>query len=78
MLHPVAELRQDFVRHVGRVLGDEKHPHALGADQPHHLLDLVHQRIRCVCKQQVRFVEEEHQFRLVEVACFGQVFEQFG
>ncbi len=42
MLHAVAELAQHRVRHVERVLRDEVHAHALGADQPHHLLDLVH------------------------------------
>src|SRR5438067_6070027 len=39
MLHPVAELPGDFLGNVNRVLRDEIDADALGADQPHHLLD---------------------------------------
>ncbi len=46
MLHAVAELGQHLVRHVERILRDEIDPDALRADQPHHLLDLVEQRLR--------------------------------
>ena len=37
MLHAVAKLAQHIVRNVDRVLGDEVHADALGADQPHNL-----------------------------------------
>ncbi len=76
MLHAVAELAEHGVGHVGRILRDEVHAHALGADQPHHLLHLLQQRRRRVVEQQVRLVEEEGQLRLVQVAHLGQVLEQ--
>ena len=78
VLHAVAELAQHRVRHVERILRDEKHADALGADEPHDLLDLVEQRLRRVGEQQVRFVEEEHELRLVAVADFGQALVQLG
>jgi hypothetical protein len=78
VLHAVAELAEHGVRHVERVLGDEVDADALGADQPHHLLDLVEQRLGRVVEQQVRLVEEEHQLRLVEIAHLGQRLEQLG
>ena len=65
VLHAVAELRQNLVGNVERVLGDEIDPDALGADQPHHLLDLVEQRLGRIGEQQMRLVEEEHQLGLV-------------
>ena len=76
VLDPVAELAQHRRRHVRRVLGDEIDADALGADQPHHLLDLLDQRLGRVVEQQVRLVEEEHQLRLVEVAHLRQLLEQ--
>jgi hypothetical protein len=78
VLDAVAELAEHRLRHVERVLRDEVDADALGADQPHHLLDLVDQRRRRIVEQQVRLVEEEHQLRLVEVARFGQLLEQLG
>src|SRR5690606_17999317 len=72
----VAELAQHLVRHVIRVLRAEIDPHALGADQPHHLLDPLPQRWRAVVEQQVRLVEEEHQLRYLQVTDLGQVLEQ--
>jgi hypothetical protein len=78
VLHAVAELAQHLLGNVERVLGDEVDADALGADQPHHLLDLLEQRRRRVVEQQVRLVEEEHQLRLVAVADLGQVLEQLG
>ena len=76
VLHAVAQLGQHLVRHVDRVLRDEIDADALGADQPHHLLDLVHQRLRRIVEQQMRLVEEEHQFRLRQVAGFRQFLKQ--
>ncbi len=56
----------------------EEDAHALRADQPHDLLDLVLQRLGGIVEQQVRLVEEEHQPGLFRVADFGQRLEQFG
>ena len=54
------------------------HADALGADEPHDLLDLVQQRLRRVGEQQVRLVEEEHELRLVRIADFGQSLVELG
>ena len=78
MLHAVAELGENVVRHVERILGDEVDADSLGADQLHHLLDLVHKPLRRILEQQVRLVEEEHKLRLVGIARFRQLLEQFG
>ena len=78
MLHPVSELACDLVGNVERVLRHEEHADTLRSDQPHHLLDLVEQRVGRILEQQVRLVEEEDQLGLVEVAHLGQLFEQFG
>ena len=63
---------------VERILRHEVDAHALRADQPHHLLDPVQQRLRRVVEQQVRLVEEEDELRLFRIADFRQVLEQFG
>jgi hypothetical protein len=76
VLHATAQLSQHLVRHVDRILRDEINADALGADQADHLLDLVHQRLRRVVEQQMRLVEEEHQFRLRQVAGFRQLLKQ--
>ena len=68
MLHAVAKLAEHPVRHVDRILRHEIDADALGADQPHHLLDLVHQSLRRVIEEQMRLVEEEHELRLRQVA----------
>jgi len=59
-------------------LGDEEHPHALGADQPDRPLDLVDERLGGAVEQQVGLVEEEHQLGAVQVADFGEGLEQLG
>jgi hypothetical protein len=76
VLHPGAQLAQHRVGNVGRVLGDEIDAHALGADQPHDLLDLLQQRLFRVVEQQVGLVEEEHQLGFVGIADLGQFLEQ--
>ena len=40
-------------------LGHEIDTHALGTDQLYHLLDLLHQYLRCISKQQVCLIEEK-------------------
>ena len=77
VLHAVAELSKYGVGYIQRILRHEINAHALGSDQPDHLLDLVEQRRRGVVEQQMRFVEEEHQFRFFRIADFGQFLEQF-
>ena len=77
MLHPVAQLPKDILRHIRRVLGDEIDPHPLRPDQPRHLLHLGHQRLGRIVKQQMRLVKEEDELRLVRVAHLRQRLEQF-
>ena len=78
MLHAVAQLAEDHIGHIRRVLGNEIDPNPLGPDQPRHLLDLRDQRAGRVGEQQVRLVEEEHQLRLVGVADLGHLLEKLG
>ena len=78
MLHPVAQLREHAVGDVERVLRHEVHAHALAAHQPHHQLDALDQRGRCLLEQQMGLVEEKHQLGLIEVAHLGQLLEQLG
>ena len=60
MLDSVAELTDDFVGDVVRILGHEKHPDALGTDQADHLFDLVKQGFGWIVKEQVGFVKEKY------------------
>jgi hypothetical protein len=52
--------------------------HALGADEAHHLLDLVGERLGRIVKQQMRLVEEEYQLGLFRIADLRQHLEQLG
>ena len=78
MLDAQAELGQYRIGQVARRLGDEVDADALGADQPHHLLQALLQRLGGVGEQQVRLVEEQRQQRLVGIAALGQLLEQLG
>ena len=78
VLHPVADLPQNAVGNVGGILGDEPDADALGTDQPHHLLHLLHQGLWGSVEQKMGLVEEEGQLGLVQVARFGQHFIQLG
>jgi hypothetical protein len=51
MLDTIAQLAEHAVRHVDRILRHEINADALGADQAHHLFDLVHQRLGRVVEQ---------------------------
>ena len=77
MLHAVAELAQHRLGHIQRVLRHEIDADALRSDEPYDLLDLFEQRLGRIVEQQVRLVEEEDEFRLVGVADFGELFEEF-
>jgi DNA-binding TFAR19-related protein (PDSD5 family) len=78
VLDPVAELTENGIGDVERILRHEIDADALRADQAHHLFDLLQQRRRRFVEQQVRLVEEEHQLRFVEIADFRQLLEQLG
>ncbi len=71
VLNTVAKLGKNLVGHVDRILRDEIHADTFGTDQADHLLDLVHQRLRRIIEQQMRFIKEEHELRQRYVADFG-------
>ncbi len=72
MLDARAELREHVARHVLRRLRDEEDADALGADEADRLRDRGEEGLRRVPEEQVRFVEEEHELGLVEVADLGE------
>ena len=78
MLDPVAELRQHVGGDVLRSLGDEEDADSLRADEPDGLHDRIQEGVRRVGEEQVRFVEEEDELRLRDVADLGQLLEQLG
>ena len=78
MLNPIPQLSQNGHRNVCRALGNKVYTHALAADQPHHLLDLVHQRSGTIVEQQMRFIEKEHNQRFLRVAPLRQPLVQAG
>src|ERR1700730_16809465 len=78
MLHPVSKLAQNDVRDIERILADEINPDAFRANQSHHLLDLLFHRRLDVSKEQVRFIEEENEFRLFGVANLGKSLKKLG
>src|SRR6185437_9159466 len=61
MLYAVAQLAEHLVRDVDRILRHEIDANAFRADQPHDLLDFIHQRLGRIVEQQMRLVEEEHE-----------------
>ena len=78
VLDLVAQLAQDVVGNVGGGLGDEVDAHPLGADQAHHLFDLLEQGLGGVVEEQVGLIEEEDHLGLVQIPGFGEVFVEFG
>ena len=57
---------------------DEPHADPFRADQADHLFDFIQQHLRSIVEQQVRFIEEEHQFWFLQIARFRQLFIQLG
>ena len=78
MLDSVGKLRKHIIRNIRRALRNEIHADALRSNQPNHLCNLLHQRLRRIVKQQMRFIKEEHQPRLFRIAHFGKTFEKLG
>ena len=78
MLNAVAELPQNRHGDVARALGDKVHADALGANQPDDLLQHLQQRLRAVIEEQMRFIEEEHEARLLQIAAFRQQLVKLG
>ena len=59
-------------------MGDEINANSFRADKPDNLLDRAQKILRRIVEQQMRFIKKEYQFRLFEIADFGQFLEQFG
>ena len=78
MLHTVAQLAEHSVGNIRRVLRDKIDADALGADKTDHLFDFIQQHLRRIVEQQMRLIEEEHQFGLVEIARLRQALVQLG
>ena len=78
MLHAVSELGEDVLVDVLRSLRDEEDPDSLRPDQTHRLGHRLEKGLRRVVEQEVRFVEEEDQLRLLEVADLRERLEQLG
>ena len=57
-------------------MADKVDTHTLGADQLHHLHNLLHQSLGCIRKQQMRFIKEENHPRLIRIAYFRQSLKQ--
>ena len=78
MLDSQPELPQHVLGNVQRTLADKIHPHALGANQAHHLLDFLQQGLGRAIKQKMRLVEKQNQLGTVEIARLGKLLEQLG
>src|SRR3954471_20450351 len=76
VLHAVAQLGEYVARNILRRLRDEEHANALRPNQPHRLRDAVEERLARTVEQEVRFVEEEDELRLVEVTHLGKLLEK--
>src|SRR6185503_20262175 len=73
VLHAMAKLRQHILVDVLWTLRDEENAHTLRANKTNDLLNLIEQRLARPVENQMRFVEEENELRLVQVADFGQL-----
>src|SRR4030095_1186994 len=77
VLHAVAELSEEDLRHIHRILCDEVDTDALRADQSYDLFDFFLQHCRQIVEQEVRFVEEKDELGFVRIANLGEFFEEF-
>ena len=78
MLDLVSKLSQNAVRNILRILCNEIDTHTLGADQLHHLLDLLKENPGSGIKQKMRLVKEKYHLGLFSVPGLRQSFKQFG
>src|SRR6185295_1870971 len=60
-----------------RVLRHEINSNALGSDEPDDLFNLLEQRFRSFVEKQMCLVKEEHEFGLLQISGFWQLFKQF-
>ena len=78
MLDAVAELGQNAIGNIERILGDEINADTFRAHELDHLLHLIDEPLGGVFEQQMCLIEEENEARLVDVSGFGKGFEDFG
>lgn len=78
MLNAIAQLGQDRIGNVARILRDEVNTNPLRADEFDCLLDLIDQGARGPIEQQVRFIKEKCNTGPVRIANFGQFLKKLG
>ena len=78
VLDAIAELAENGIGNVERVLGDEIDADAFGTNEADDLLDFLEERGRGFVEEQMRFIEKENEFWFGRIADFGKVFEEFG
>ena len=78
MLHAIAQLAQNDVRNIERILADEINADAFRTNQSHHLLDFFFDRLFDVGEEQMRFIEKENELRFFRIADFRKLFEKLG
>src|SRR5438552_16552528 len=77
MLHAISKLPKHNIGDIEWILANQINADAFGANQSYHLLDLLLDWRRDVSEKQMRFVEEENQFRFLRIANFWEILEQF-
>ena len=75
MLHAIPQLTQHNIRDIERILAHEINADAFGANQSHHLLNLLLDRRCDVREEQMRFVKKENQRRFFRVTNFRKILE---
>ena len=77
MLDTIAELSQDTIGNIHRVLSHEINSYAFGADKPRYLLDFFNQGFGGVIKKKMGLIKKEDHFWLIGITYFGEFFEEF-
>ena len=78
MLHAISELPENCFWNIERILRDEVDADTLRSHQPHDLRDIVGDYCGQIGEQQMRFVKEENQLRLIGIACLRKPLEEIG
>ena len=68
MLYTVTQLAKYILGDIGRTLCYKIDSNTLTADKAYHLLYLVNQSLRCILKQCMSLIKEEHQTGQFQIA----------
>ena len=77
MLNFIAQLAENFVRNVRRILSDEINTDSLRTDQLYNLPDFFEQRRRRHIEKKMRFIKEKNHSRFCHVSGFRQCLKKF-